>query len=102
MLPPPLSTSPSLASFESYRSDTVAGQNYEVDRLRLIVSASQEDLRLQQSHFDEEHEFLRRRYETRERQLQERFAAERSLLEARILDLERDKAGEGSRGSRRG
>jgi hypothetical protein len=73
---PPLSTSPSLSSFESYGSN----RNYEAERLQILLNASHEDLRIQAQHFDDE----------------------RQLLLDQIKDLERVARGEGGSGSRRG
>jgi len=73
---PPLSTSPSLSSFESYGSH----RNYEAERLQVLLNASQENLELQAKHFDDE----------------------RRLLLDQIQYLERTARGEGGSGSRRG
>ena len=86
---PPVSSSPSLASFDSAGSDS--GQQYEVNRLRLLLNASQEDL-----------QFQRQQFEDRERRHNERFDAERAMYEARIQQLEGNKKGEGSSAFRRG
>jgi hypothetical protein len=84
---PPLSSSPSLASFHSTASD----QSYEIERLKLLLNASQEDLSLQ-----------RQEFENREHRLQNRFDAERKVYEARIRSLQGGDRGEGGSGSRRG
>lgn len=82
---PPPTSSPSFSSFESAKE-----RNYEAERLRILLNASQEDLRLQREHFIE-----------RERRQQESFDAERALYEARIEELQR-RRGEGSGWSARG
>jgi hypothetical protein len=75
---PPLSTSPSLSSFDSYPS--TSGRNYDAEHLRMLLNASQERLRLEQ----------------------ELFAQERALYESKIKDLEQQKRGGGGGPSRRG
>jgi hypothetical protein len=104
MGPPPLSNSPSLSSFDSFRARPTSGQNFEINRLQMMVNASQEDLHAVQTQFDEEREQLRRRYAARERQQEERFNAERLMYQARIRELEAALFGGGTRGegSRRG
>ena len=92
--PPPLSTSPSLTSFESY--GTGLSCNYETDRLRALLSASQEDLALQKREFDEEWVLTMRRHEERIQRERERFDNERRIFEGRIAELEQDLRGEGS------
>lgn len=99
MMPPPISTTPSFASFDSFPAGTGQRSHYEVDRLRLVVNASQEDLRLQTTQFDEERLQIRQRYEAREKQLLERFDAERRIYTTRIQELEQELAV--ARGSRR-
>jgi hypothetical protein len=81
---PPLSSSPSLASFDSAGSES--GRLYEVERLKLLLNASQESLRLQ-----------RQQYEASERQMEQ----ERALYERRIRELEGNPKGEGGSGYRR-
>lgn len=91
---PPYSSSPSLSSFENPESPS--DPNFEVQRLRLMLNASQEDLFLQKQH-----------YEDRERRERERFDAERAVYDRRIRELEESKKreeskrGEGSSSSRR-
>lgn len=85
---PPISSSPSIASFESTGSDP--RQQFEVNRLRLQLNASQEELNL-----------VRVQSAARERQMNARFAAEQALLEARIQELEGRGLGEGSGSSHR-
>jgi hypothetical protein len=81
---PPLSSSPSLASFDSAGSES--GRVYEVERLKLLLNASQESLRLQ-----------RQQYEASERRMEQ----ERALYERRIRELEGNPKGEGGSGYRR-
>ena len=96
--PPPLSTSPSLASFESY--GTSSSRNYETDRLRALLSASQEDLALQKREFDEERVLTMRRHEERIQREREHFDNERRIFEGRIVELKQDRRAEGSGSSR--
>ena len=96
---PPPSVPPSVHSFNSFASGS--GRNYEVEHLHLLLSASQEDLRLQQQEFDEERETMCRRQLEREKQQAERFNTEQALYLSRIADLERNNHGEGSSGTRR-
>jgi hypothetical protein len=102
--PPPLSTSPSLSSFDSSGSGAAygSGQHFRAAHLQILLSTSQEDLRLTREQFDEEREFLRRRHEERERQQRESFEVERAFYESRIVELEKGKRGEGSGASHRG
>ena len=104
MGPPQLSTSPSLASFDSLHAGSSSGQTFEINRLQMMVNASQEDLHSAQSQFDEERELLRRRYAAREKQQEDRFNVERKMYQARIAELEAILRNVGSRGegSRRG
>jgi hypothetical protein len=78
---PPLSATPSIASFESFRSSS---RNFEAERLSILLTASQA-----------EHLNQREFYENRERSFLARFIEERKLyiekiaeLEARIVELE--------------
>jgi hypothetical protein len=98
--PPALSSSPSLASFDS--TGSTSGLAFEVDRLTILLSASQEDLSIQRS-----------QYEEQARRQQERFERERLLMQSRIRELEgntkneggssvKDLWGAGGSGSRRG
>jgi len=80
---PPYSSSPSLSSFELPESSSA--RDFEVQRLRIMLNASHEDLRLQRQH-----------YEDRERREQERFEAEREIYNRRIRELEESRKGEGS------
>ena len=77
---PPLTRTPSYISFESFESST----NFEADHLRLLLNASQEDLRLERSRFEE-----------REKRQAEMFKRERQLYASRIRELEKW-IGEGS------
>jgi hypothetical protein len=86
---PPVSSSPSLASFDSAGSDSVP--RYEVNRLRLLLTASQEDVRVQ-----------RQEFEDRERRANERFEAERQVYEEQIRAMTAWNRGEGSSNARRG
>jgi hypothetical protein len=86
---PPLSASPSYSSFDSLQS--LSKRNYEAERLKVLLNASQENLRLQQDHFIE-----------RERKQQEAFDLERAIYESRINELEMQRRGGGSGASRRG
>ena len=70
---PPLSSSPSLASFNSTGSD----QQFEIQRLQHLLTASQEDLVFQKQHYEEQ---LRRQ--------EERIAAERALFQSKIDSLQ--------------
>jgi hypothetical protein len=79
---PPISATPSMASFDSLGSGTDSGRDFEVNRLKHLLNASQEDFRLQQQQFAEERERLRRRN-----------AEERAMYEARIQELERQSLG---------
>ena len=82
---PPLSTSPSFSSFDSY------GSHFEANRLRHLLNASHDDLALQRQHFEE-----------RERRQLEQFEAERRMYETRIRELTEEVKGRGSgRGSSR-
>ena len=98
MGPPPLSNSPSLSSFDSFHVGSSSGQTFEINRLQMMVNASQEDLHSVQTQFDEEREQLRRRYAARERQQEERFNAERLMYQARIRELEAALFSGGNRG----
>ena len=60
---PPLTQTPSYISFESFESSV----NFEADHLRLLLNASQEDLRLEQSCFEEREKHQAEMFE-RERQ----------------------------------
>jgi hypothetical protein len=97
---PPYSSSPSTSSFEHPASSS--GRDFEVQRLTLMLNASQEDLSLQRQHFEEQ-----------AHRQQERFERERLLMRARIRELEgsakndggssvRDPWGAEGSGSRRG
>jgi hypothetical protein len=97
---PPLSSSPSLASFDSHGSGP--GRHYEVEHLKLLLSASQEDLRIQQENFDEERKMLQRRLEERDTRYRERAEKERAVYEARIRELENAQQSRGSGSSHRG
>ena len=88
--PLPPSSSPSLVSLASRGSDR-DDATYEVERLRLLYSASQEELVRQREH-----------YEDRERRAQEVMAAERAVYESHILELQKRHPGEGRSSSRRG
>lgn len=77
---PPLTRTPSYISFESFESSA----NFEADHLRLLLNASQEDLRLERSRFEE-----------REKRQAETFERERQLYASRIRELEK-RIGEGS------
>jgi hypothetical protein len=85
---PPSSSSPSLASIDS---GPPSDPHFEVSRLSLLLTASQEELRLRDA-----------QYEERERQITLRHERERALYMARIKDLESKDRGEGGSGSRRG
>jgi hypothetical protein len=87
---PPLSTSPSFSSFEAPGSNL--RRNFEVDRLSLLLNASQEDLRTQQSHSEEDAVVMRRRYMDREKRIRDEFAKERALLRSHISQLEEELA----------
>jgi hypothetical protein len=80
---PPLTTTPSFVSIHSFESDT--GRNFEAERLRLLLNASQEDLRLERSRFAE-----------REQLQTEMFENQRRQYELRIRELENARRGEGS------
>jgi hypothetical protein len=73
----------SLFSVNSFESDT--GRNYEVERLRLLLANSTEDLALE-----------RTRSAKREELLAEEFASRRRAYEERIRELESANKGEGS------
>jgi hypothetical protein len=85
---PPISSSPSLASFDSRHSDS--GAMFEVNRLRLLLNASQEELRIEKERFAEQ-----------ERRTAARAEAERALYVARIDELQKER-GMGSGLSRLG
>jgi hypothetical protein len=78
-----------MASFDSFGSGTDSGRDFEMNRLKLLLNASQEDFRLQQQQFADERERIRRRNEE-----------ERAMYEARIQELERQSLG--NRGGRGG
>jgi hypothetical protein len=99
MGPPPTSSAPSMISFGSRASG--ASNNPEAAHLRLLLNASQEDLRLQVQQADEDRIALQRRYDAQLRRQQERFDAEREFYEGRIAELERLNRGEGGSGSAR-
>ena len=71
---PPLTQTPSYISFESFKS----GANFEADHLCLLLNASQEDLRLEWSRFEE-----------REKHQAEMFERERQHYASRIRELEK-------------
>ena len=79
---PPISASPSISSFSSQPS---LEQNLEIQRLRLALTASQENLRIQREYFE-------RRTQTQE----EMFDSEREVWKATLRDLQ-----EGSSSGRR-
>jgi hypothetical protein len=79
---PPLTKTPSYISLDSFESEP--GTNFEADHLRMLLNASQEDLRLERTRADE-----------RVQRQAEMFAKERQHYAARIRELER-KTGEGS------
>lgn len=85
---PPLSTTPSIVSFDSFHSST--SRNYEAERLRLLLRASHEDLQAQRTF-----------YENREQAMIERFNAERQLYDDKFAELHAMSRGEGSSKSRR-
>jgi hypothetical protein len=85
---PPVSSSPSLASFDSGRS---SDPHFEVRRLSLLLSGSQEELRLRDAQFAE-----------RERRTAELYEKERAMYLARIRKLEGQDRDEADGGSRRG
>jgi hypothetical protein len=85
---PPVSSSPSLASFDSGRS---SDPHFEVRRLSLLLSGSQEELRLRDAQFAE-----------RERRTADLYEKERALYLARIRKLESQDRDEEDSGSRRG
>jgi hypothetical protein len=98
---PPASSYPSsIVSFES--REPGSGRNYEADHLRMLLSASQENLAFQQRLYDEDTDRLRRRHEERQKQMRDQHAAEKALYQERIAELERNNRGEGGSGSRRG
>ena len=73
-------------------------QNFEIERLKMLLTASQEDLSYQrQQSADRE-----RQYAERERVQRERFDREREMYAERIKDLERENRGGASGSSRRG
>jgi hypothetical protein len=79
---PPLTQTPSFTSFDSIGSEP--GANFEADHLRLMLTASQDDLRLE-----------RERALEREQRLTSSFDVERRYYEAKIRDLERSAWGAG-------
>ena len=85
---PLASHTPSLFSVNSYESET--GRNYEVERLKLLLNASTEDLALERS-----------RAAQRERLQAEEFASRSRIYEARIKELENANKGEGPSRRRR-
>jgi hypothetical protein len=80
---PPLTTTPSFVSIHSFESDI--GRNFEVEHLRLQLTASREDLRLERT----------RAFE-REQQQAELIDSQRRHYESRIRDLENANRGEGT------
>lgn len=86
---PPLSSSPSLVSFTSTAPDR-ENRDFELNRLNVLLNASQENLALQ-----------RRQFEEREKLQQAQFDAERVIYATRIRELQEPDRGEGGSGVRR-
>ena len=73
-------------------------QIFEIERLKMLLTASQEDLSYQKQQFaDREHQ-----YAEREKVQREHFEKERDMYTERIKDLERENRGGASGSSRRG
>jgi hypothetical protein len=105
---PPLSASPSLASFDSAASGSSAGRNLESERLRYLLHASHEDLGLERRQFEQDKNVMEQRFAEREWRLQQQFDGERQIYEQRIRqyelrieELEQERYGQGSSAPRR-
>ena len=97
---PPLSATPSLASFDSQGSGSYV--NFEAERYRRLYNASQENLALQQEQYEQELETTRRRQLERERQQRKMHEDEREVWEMKFRALEEEARRAGGSGPSRG
>jgi hypothetical protein len=98
---PPMSSTPSLASFDSRTSEK--GRNFEAERYRTLYNISQEDLRNQRRQYETEITQLQERHAEKERHLLEISQAESDYLKGLLRGPgEQDDRGEGGSAQRSG
>jgi hypothetical protein len=89
---PPSATSPAYTPYTASPAPSIrpsnSRRNFEVERLGVLLNASQEDLRTHQQQSIEDSAMMRQRYQDRENRLRAEFEKERQIYLSQIASLE--------------